>query len=165
MIVELLFFLFGSLALGAAVNVLVQKHVLYSALSLILMLGAISGLFVLLEAELLAVMQIVVYTGAIMVLFVFVIMLLNVEPEEKGESDPHRWLKFLGIPSGLFLLAMLSSTLWQVRVPGAETAVPVGSPADIGRSLFTDYLLSFEATSVLILIAIIGALVLAKRDI
>ena len=159
-----LFFLFGALALGAAINVLVQRHVLYSALSLIVMLAAVSGLFVLLHADMLAVVQIIVYTGAIMVLFVFVIMLLNVSSEEEEGQDPLRWPKFVGIPAGLFLLAMVSSRLWQVE--GEITAVSdsTGTPRDIGTSLFTDYLLPFEATSVLILIAIIGALVLAKRD-
>jgi NADH-quinone oxidoreductase subunit J len=166
MIVETLFFLFGALALGAAINVLVQRHVLYSALSLIMMLASVSGLFVLLRAELLAVIQIVVYTGAIMVLFVFVIMLLNVASEEEEESgDPNRWLKFVGIPGGLFLLAMLSSSVWSVDIAQAAGAEQVGSTAEIGRSLFTSYLLPFEATSILILIAIVGALVLAKRDI
>ena len=162
--IQALFFLFAAVALGAAINVLVQQHVLYSALSLILMLGAVSGLFVLLEADLLAVTQIIVYTGAIMVLFVFVIMLLNVTTEEERGRDPLRWLKFVGIPAGLFLLAMISSVVWQFRPAIAETPSSVGGPAAIGASLFTDYLLLFEATSVLILIAVIGALVLAKRD-
>ena len=160
---EIAFFLFGAIALGSAINILVQKHVLYSALSMIVMLGSIAGLFVLLHAEMLAVVQILVYAGAIMVLFVFVIMLLNVGRE--GESpDPMRWLKFVGIPAGLFLLSLLSSSVWHAD-SGPQTASSfVGSPEAIGSSLFTDYLLPFEATSVLILIAIVGALVLAKRE-
>jgi NADH-quinone oxidoreductase subunit J len=164
MIVQILIFLFAAVALGAAVNVLVQRHVLYSALSLIVMLAAVSGLFVLLRAELLAVVQIIVYTGAIMVLFVFVIMLLNVTTDEDTEPDRYRWLKFAGIPLGLFLLAMLSSVFAGLRLTAPDPAVDVGSVQAIGRSLFVDYLLPFEATSLLILIAIIGALVLAKRE-
>ena len=162
MMIETLFFAFAAVALGAAVNVLVQRHVLYSALSLILMLGAVSGLFVLLGAEMLAVVQIIVYAGAIMVLFVFVIMLLNVTTDEDEEPDRHRWLKLAGIPLGLFLLAMLSSVVGGVEPIGA--APEIGSAEAIGRSLFTEFVLPFEATSLLILIAIVGALVLAKRE-
>ena len=164
--IETLFFLFAALALGSAINVLVQKHVLYSALSLIVMLASVSMLFVLLRADFLAVIQILVYTGAIMVLFIFVIMLLNVASDEPERADPLKWLKFVGIPAGLFLLAMVSSVIWQL--PGAVVGDPastLGSPSSVGMSMFTDYLLPFEATSLLILIAIIGAVVLAKRDV
>jgi len=166
-ILQTLFFLFGAIVLGAAINVLVQRHVLYSALSLIVMLGAVSGLFVLLRAEMLALIQIVVYTGAIMVLFIFVIMLLNVSTSGEETPDPLLWLKFVGIPGGLFLLALISSAVWPIEIPGAgdaAAATRAGSVEAIGLSMFTDYLLAFEATSVLILIAIGGALVQAKRD-
>ncbi len=112
--IEALFFLFAALAVGAAINVLLQKHVLYSALSLIVLLISISGLFILLEANFLAVINIIVYAGAIMVLFVFVIMLLNLPPDEDG-PDRLRWLKFLGIPMSLFLLFLILATLWHVR--------------------------------------------------
>ena len=101
--IEALFFLFAALAVGAAINVLIQKHVLYSALSLIVLLVSMSGLFILLEADFLAVINVIVYAGAIMVLFVFVIMLLNLPADEDG-ADRLRWLKFLGIPMALFLL-------------------------------------------------------------
>ena len=164
--IETLFFLFAALALGSAINVLVQKHVLYSALSLIVMLASVSMLFGLLRADFLAVIQILVYTGAIMVLFIFVIMLLNVASDERERADPLKWLKFVGIPAGLFLLAMVSSVIWQL--PGdvvGDPASTLGSPSSVGMSMFTDYLLPFEATSLLILIAIIGAVVLAKRDV
>jgi NADH-quinone oxidoreductase subunit J len=158
-----LFFFFAALAVGAAINVLAQKHVLYSALSLILMLTAMSVLFILLQADFLAVIQVIVYAGAIMVLFVFVIMLLNL-PEDEDGADRLRWLKFIGIPLGLFFLILVVAPLWNV-----ETNVPVppqfvGSPAAVGESLFTDFLLPFEVTSLLILIALMGAVVFAKRD-
>ncbi len=104
--IQILFFFFAALAAGAAVNVLVQKHVLYSALSLILMLTAMSGLFILLRADFLAVIQIIVYAGAIMVLFVFVIMLLNLPADEDG-ADRLRWLKFISFS---FWLARLYGT-------------------------------------------------------
>ncbi len=163
--IETLFFLFAALALGSAINVLVQKHVLYSALSLIVMLASVSMLFVLLRADFLAVIQILVYTGAVMVLFIFVIMLLNVAADEEEGADPLKWLKFVGIPAGLFLLAMVSSVIWQIPLDVGDTNSTLGSPSSVGMSMFTDYLLPFEATSLLILIAIIGAVVLAKRDV
>src|SRR5262249_16823314 len=158
--IQVLFFFFASLAVGAAINVLVQKHVLYSALSLILMLTAVSVLFVLLRADFLAVIQVIVYAGAIMVLFTFVIMLLNLPADEDGR-DRLPWLKFLGIPLGLFLLFLIVTTLWNVQPLRAAPAQMVGSPKAIGTSLFSDYLLPFEVTSLLILIALVGAVVFA----
>jgi NADH-quinone oxidoreductase subunit J len=160
--IEILFLLFAALALGSAVNVLVQKHVLYSALSLIVMLTAVSGLFVLLQAEFLAVINVIVYAGAIMVLFVFVIMLLNLPADEDG-ADQLRWLKMVGIPMGLFLLLLIGRTV--LPVDAADGAVGIaGTPRAIGASLFTDYILPFELTSLLILIALMGAVVFAKKD-
>jgi len=161
--IQVLFFFFAALAVGAAINVLVQKHVLYSALSLIFMLTAVSVLFILLRADFLAVIQVIVYAGAIMVLFTFVIMLLNLPADEDG-ADRLRWLKFIGIPLGLFLLFLIISTLWNVEPPRAPSTQLVGSPQAIGTSLFSDYLLPFELTSLLILIALIGAVVFAKKD-
>lgn len=161
--IQILFFFFAALAVGAAINVLVQKHVLYSALSLILMLTAVSVLFILLRADFLAVIQVVVYAGAIMVLFVFVIMLLNL-PEDEDGADRLRWLKFAGIPMGLFFLLLAVRTLWDFEGGQSVQAQITGSPQAIGQSLFTDYLLPFEATSLLILIALIGAVVFAKKD-
>jgi NADH-quinone oxidoreductase subunit J len=161
--IQILFFFFAAIAIGAAINVLVQKHVLYGALSLILMLTAMSVLFVLLRADFLAVIEIIVYAGAIMVLFVFVIMLLNLPADEDG-ADRLRWLKLFGIPLGLFFLFLVTATLWNVEAVRAPQSPFVGSPQAIGQSLFTDYLLPFEATSLLILIALVGAVVFAKRD-
>ena len=159
---EVLFLLFAAIALGAAINVLAQKHVLYSSLSLIVLLTAMSGLFILLQAEFLAVINVIVYAGAIMVLFVFVIMLLNLPADEDGE-DRLRWLKLVGIPMGLFLLFMVIRTVWDVNaVPGAPELA--GTPQAVGASLFTDYVLPFELTSLLILIALMGAVVFAKKD-
>ena len=161
--IQILFFFFAAVAVGAAINVLVQKHVLYSALSLILMLTAVSVLFILLQADFLAAIQVIVYAGAIMVLFVFVIMLLNLPQDEDG-ADRLRWLKFAGIPLGLFFVPLVVATLWNVEPVVSQEAPLVGSPAAIGRSLFTDYVLPFEVTSLLILIALMGAVVFAKKD-
>src|SRR5438067_13845929 len=101
--IQVLFFFFAAVTVGAAINVLVQRHVLYIALSLILMLTAMSVLFILLRADILAVINVIVYAGAIMVLFIFVIMLLNL-PQDEDEADRLRWLKFIGIPLGCFFL-------------------------------------------------------------
>jgi NADH-quinone oxidoreductase subunit J len=159
----ILFLLFAAIAVGAAINVLVQKHVLYSALSLIVMLTAVSVLFIFLRADFLAAVQVIVYAGAIMVLFTFVIMLLNLPADEDG-ADRLRWLKFLGIPLVLFFLFLDAATLWTAEA--GITAQPgfAGTPQAIGQSLFTDYLLPFEVTSLLILIALVGAVIFAKKD-
>src|SRR5262245_42755542 len=159
--IQPLFFFFAAVAIGAAINVLVQKHVLYSALSLILMLTAVSVLFIMLRADFLAVIQVIVYAGAIMVLFTFVIMLLNLPANEDG-ADRLRWLKFIGIPLGLFLLFLIVATLWDVEPVGNAAAPLVGSPQAIGTSLYSEYMLPFEVTSLLILIALVGAVVFAK---
>jgi NADH-quinone oxidoreductase subunit J len=161
--IQILFLLFAALAVGAAINVLVQKHVLYSSLSLIVMLTAVSALFILLQAEFLAVINVIVYAGAIVVLFIFVIMLLNLPVDEDG-TDRLRWLKFAGIPLGLFLLFLIGATVWNVGVASSSTQM-TGSPEAIGQSLFTDYVLPFELTSLLILIALMGAVVFAKKDV
>jgi NADH-quinone oxidoreductase subunit J len=161
--IEVVFFFFAAATLGAAINVLVQKHVLYSALSLIVLLVSMSALFVLLQAEFLAVVNVIVYAGAIMVLFIFVIMLLNLEESEEGE-DGLRWLKFIGIPMGLFFLFLIMAALWTVSPRSSDQAQIAGTADAIGRSLFTDYLLPFEVASLLILIAMMGAIVFAKKD-
>ena len=160
--IQILFFAFAALAVGSAINVLAQKHVLYSSLSLIVMLTAVSALFILLQADFLAVINVIVYAGAIMVLFVFVIMLLNLPVDEDG-VDRLRWLKFAGIPLGVFLLSLIGATVWNVGVAANGTQMP-GTPEAIGQSLFTDYVLPFELTSLLILIALMGAVVFAKKD-
>ena len=161
--IQVLFFFFAAVAVGAAINVLIQKHVLYSALSLILMITSMSVLFILLRADFLAVINIIVYAGAIMVLFIFVIMLLNLPPDEDG-ADRLRWLKFLGSPLGLFFLFLVVATLWNVETGAGAQVQFAGSPQAIGQSLFTDYLLPFEVTSLLILIALVGAVVFAKKE-
>ena len=159
-----LFAAFGLLCVAGAVNLLAQKHPISSALSLIVVMGSLAVEFMLLGAEFVAVIQVIIYAGAIMVLFVFVIMLLNAGEEER---TPHgsRVALIFGIPGMLVGSGVLAWLL--VRTHG-DTAVPVGAmygPADaIGHLLFRNFLLPFEVTSVLILIAIMGAVVLARRE-
>jgi NADH-quinone oxidoreductase subunit J len=127
------------------------------------MLTAMSVLFILLQADFLAAINVIVYAGAIMVLFVFVIMLLNLPQDEDG-PDRLRWLKFIGIPLGLFFLAIVGATVWNVEPGPAAGTGFVGSPEAVGQTLFTDFLLPFEVTSLLLLIALMGAVVFAKKD-
>ena len=153
------------MAVAGALNLLFQKHPIASALSLIVVMGALAVEYLLLGAEFLAIIQIIVYAGAIMVLFVFVIMLLNAGVEEReGRGSRVAWI--FGFPAMLALGLLLAWALVQ-RDP-ANLPVPVGAmygPAKlVGRQLFQPYLLPFEITSVLVLIAIMGAVVLARRE-
>jgi NADH-quinone oxidoreductase subunit J len=168
---ELLFFyVFGAIAIVASILVIAQKNPIYSVLLLIGSFGALSGLYVLLEAPFVAVIQIIVYAGAIMVLFLFVVMLLNA-PHEETEHDlqVHRLLRGGPLRGGAVLaVALLVELAWALTKGGGEAgAFPgaaVTSVAAIGRSLFTDYAFAFEVTSILILVAMVGAVVLARRE-
>jgi NADH-quinone oxidoreductase subunit J len=160
-----LFLLFAAIAVVCAVNLVVQKHPINSALSLIGVMGSLAVLYLLLGAEFIAAAQVIVYAGAIMVLFVFVIMLLNAGAEKKPKRQS-LMAPLLGIPLLVTLLGLLSFIIQ--RSTGGEALVRFGEytvgARDIGRVLFTKYLLPFEITSVLILIAILGAMVLARKE-
>jgi NADH-quinone oxidoreductase subunit J len=158
----ILFLAFGAVCVGGAVNLLVQRHPINSALSLIAVMAALAGEYLLLGAEFVAAVQVIVYAGAIMVLFVFTIMLLNAGEEEKTGGS--RVAIILGVP-GMLLGSLLLA--WVVlRHSGTEAvaagALP-GDPQTIGMLLFHEFLLPFEITSILILIAIMGAVVLASK--
>ena len=163
------FYLFGAIAIGASLLVIAQRNPIYSVLLLIGSFGALSGLYVLLDAPFVAAIQIIVYAGAIMVLFLFVVMLLNA-PHEDTEFDErvHPLLRPGPMRFGAFLALVLAGELFWALTRGGDTgAFPgaaVTSVAVIGRSLFTDYAFPFEVTSVLILVAMVGAVVLARRD-
>ncbi len=162
-----LFYLFGGIALVAAINVVVMRRVFYSALSLVVCLSALAGIYLLLEAPFIAAVQIIVYAGAIMVLFLFVIMLLD--PFSGAiPADKRRYLRYFAVVLGTSAL-MLIYPLLQAYDPARAPHDPAagggaGTVAGLAQPLFTDYLLPFEVTSVLILVAIIGAVVLAKRQ-
>ncbi len=165
----LLFYLFGAIALAAAVCVISFRRVFYAALSLIVCLSALAGIYMLLEAPFIAAVQIIVYAGAIMVLFLFVIMLLDPFSGIRF-VDKKRYLAFFAWVLGgtaLVLLFPLLRSYDPGRVSHETGAAPgsLGLVAGFAGKLFTDYLLPFEVTSVLILIAIIGAVVLARREI
>lgn len=162
MSVELvLFFAFAALAVGGAINLIARRHPIHSALSLIVVMVALAAEYLLLGAEFIAAIQIIVYAGAIMVLFVFVIMLLNAGEEER--TNLSRMARWLGVPMGTLLLAMLA--YWIVR--GTKAAVSTGPPVatrELATKLFREFVLPFELTAILILIAILGAMVLAGRE-
>jgi NADH-quinone oxidoreductase subunit J len=161
-----LFIVFAIIAVASALNILLQRNPMYSALSLIGTLVALSALYIMLRAQFIAAIQIVVYAGAIMVLFVFVIMLLNT-PKERANVDKQKWLRALAIPFAGLLLAEASYVVWRVparMMPQVDSSSSgIGTTYSVGTRLFTDYLLPFEVTSVLILMAIVGAMVLARR--
>ncbi len=158
----IMFIAFGVVCVAGAINLLAQSHPINSALSLIAVMGALAGEFLLLGAEFVAAVQVIVYAGAIMVLFVFVIMLLNAGAEERTQGS--RVAIILGVP-GMILGSVLLA--WVVLKHSGTQAVAVGAlpgpPSTIGQLLFHQFLLPFEITSVLILIAIMGAVVLASK--
>jgi len=161
---ELLFFVFAVVAVAGAVNLLAQKHPINSALSLVVVMGSLAALYMLLGAEFVAAVQVIVYAGAVMVLFVFVIMLLNAGVEEH-EGRGSRVAKIFGYPAVVLLAAVLTYVLTSSATAdrGVQIGSFIGSTQDVGRLLFRDFLLPFEVTSVLILIAIMGAVVLGRR--
>jgi NADH-quinone oxidoreductase subunit J len=165
----IMFYVFAAVAVGASLLVIAQRNPIYSVLLLIASFGALSGLYVMLDAPFVAVIQIVVYAGAIMVLFLFVVMLLNA-PHEETEADERRHILLRSGPlrfGGLLAAALAFELVWALAHGGESGPFAGGSTssvAAIGRSLFTDYAFAFEVTSVLILVAMVGAVVLAHRE-
>ena len=161
----ILFLTFALIAVVCAINVVVQTHPISSAISLVGVMASLAVLYLLLGAEFIAAAQVIVYAGAIMVLFVFVIMLLNAGAEARhGRS---LMAQLLGAPLLVALLGLVAyfvERLYPRSVSVHFGGFTHGTPLDIGRALFTTYLLPFEATSVLILIAIVGAIVLARKE-
>ena len=180
-----LFYFFAIVAVVASLLVIAQRNPIYSVLLLIASFGALSGLYVLLDAPFAAVTQIIVYAGAIMVLFLFVVMLLNA-PHEETNSDLGRGTGAAGSDDirvhplrrpgpmrfgAALAVVLVVELMWALAKGGGETGAFSGAPGGgvssvraIGRSLFTDYAFPFEVTSVLILVAMVGAVVLARRE-
>jgi len=161
----LLFFLFAVIAVGCAIRLVRQTHPISSAISLIGVMCSLAVLYLLLGAEFIAAAQVIVYAGAIMVLFVFVIMLLNAG----AEQTPGKSLvaALLGLPALAAMAGLLAYFLFR-SMPNSPAVrfgdFTLGGPRQVGEVLFTKYLLPFEATSALILIAILGAVVLARKE-
>jgi NADH-quinone oxidoreductase subunit J len=165
-----LFYVLAAFAVAASALVIGQRSPVYSVMLLIASFGALAGLYVLLDAPFVAVIQIIIYAGAILVLFLFVVMLLNAPTEapvlQRLAPGPRR----LGAVLGVALVAELGWALWRaamVREPVSAngSAQAVESVRAIGQVLYTDYAFAFEVTSILIIVAMVGAVVLAKRHV
>jgi len=161
----LLFILFAGMAVGCAISMVAQRNPLYSAISLIGVFISLACLYVTLAAPFIAAVQVIVYAGAIMVLVVFVIMLLNVEEEDRR---PMRLSSL--VPIAVALAAVFfAETAFIIFFVHTSPATPVGNISDVGQTasigagLFTTYLLPFEVTSILLLMAVVGAITLARR--
>ncbi|HUX45828.1 MAG TPA: NADH-quinone oxidoreductase subunit J [Terracidiphilus sp.] len=158
----ILFLLFAGFCLAGAINLLLQTHPISSALSLIVVMTSLAVLYLLLGAEFLAAAQVIVYAGAIMVLFTFVVMLLNAGREEKTLGS--RAARMIGFPSVVAILSLLAMVVLHIKGTGsAALRDGITSTHELSTVLFTKLLLPFEVTSILILIAILGAVALADR--
>lgn len=163
----ILFLTFAAIAVACAINLVLQTHPISSALSLVGVMTSLAVLYLLLGGSFIAAVQVIVYAGAIMVLFIFVIMLLNTQGER---TKPKRNVLPIAIALPLlFSLIGVLAAIVATQVPAGEIVkfgtFNGGDPLTFGRAMFTRYLLPFEVTSVLILIAIVGAVVLAKKEI
>jgi len=157
----ILFIVFAGFCLAGAINLLVQSHPINSALSLVVVMSSLAVLYLLLGAEFLAIAQIIVYAGAIMVLFTFVVMLLNAGREERTLGS--RAGKIVGFPAVVVFLGVIATVILKAHDLGtASLSDPITKTEDLSKVLFSDLLLPFEVTSVLILVAILGAVALAR---
>jgi NADH-quinone oxidoreductase subunit J len=170
---QVLFYVFGAIAVLTSALVIGQSNPMYSVLLLVASFGALSGLYVQLDAPFIAVIQIIVYAGAIMVLFLYVVMLLNAPQEDAAEWDRTHPLRRGGASRfGSLLAVLLVLQLgWALsRTAEVRNAIGLGRDATdvsnvrtIGRVMFQEYVFAFEATSILILVALVGAILLAAR--
>lgn len=161
---QILFWFLTALALIGAIGVVSSKNPIFSVLWLIIVFFAISGHYVLMNAQFLAIVNIIVYAGAIMVLFLFVIMLMNLNAE--AEPVKNIYLKMAGIISGLCLMIVLVAALSHSDVQNTviRPGTAVGLIKNLGNALFTQYVVPFEIASVLFLSAMVGAIVIGKKD-
>lgn len=160
---QITFWILAVMAVASAAGVVLRRNPIHSALFLVVHLATLAAFFLKMRAEFLATAQIIVYAGAIAVLFVFAIMVLIPGREETG-PDPLRSQRLLAVPVAGLLLVLLAVMLRSALFSGPGPAAPVaGGVASIGRALFTDYLFPFEVTSVLLLVALVGVMALAKR--
>ena len=160
---QIAFWILAVMAVGSAMGVVFRRNPIHSALFLVAHLATLAALFLKMRAEFLAAAQVIVYAGAIAVLFVFAIMVLIPGKEETG-PDALRAQRLLAVPVAGLLLVLLAVMLRSALFKGDAPAVAVpGGVAAIGRVLFTDYLFPFEITSVLLLVALVGVMALAKR--
>ena len=162
-ITQILFWVLSITALFSAIMVVSSKNPVYSVLWLIITFFAISGHYVLLNAQFLAIVNIIVYAGAIMVLFLFVIMLMNLDKDT--EPQKNKWLKLAGAVAGGCLLLVMVAALRHTETHMTELAKgDIGLIQNLGNVLFKDYVLPFEISSILFLSAMVGAVVIGKKE-
>ena len=164
-VLEILFYALSVFALSSAIMVLISKNPIHSVLWLILVFFAISGHYILLNAQFLAIVNIIVYAGAIMVLFLFVIMLINVKKDK--EPQKQLFVKFIGVIAGGSLLTLLIALVKQTdSILGEKVLLKEGTIGlihPLGKALFSDYVIPFEISSVLFLSAMVGAVLIGKK--
>jgi NADH-quinone oxidoreductase subunit J len=162
---EILFYALSAFAIISAVMVLISKNPIHSVLWLILVFFAISGHYILLNAQFLAIVNIIVYAGAIMVLFLFVIMLMNVKKDK--EPQKQHLVKFIGVIAGGSFLTLLIALVKQTSQLEGKTVLlkegTIGLIHPLGKALFSDYVVPFEISSVLFLSAMVGAVIIGKK--
>lgn len=163
-ITQILFWFLTALALAGAIGVVSSKNPIYSVLSLIVVFFAISGHYVLMNAQFLAIVNIIVYAGAIMVLFLFVVMLMNLNTD--SEPIKNVYLKMAGVISGLALMIVLIAAISSSETQHLAMAkgTNIGLIENLGKTLFNQYVVPFEISSVLFLSAMVGAILLGKKD-
>lgn len=161
---QILFFFVALVAISSAVYFVFARNPLYSILSLILTMFSIAGLYILLNAQFLGIVQIIVYAGAIMVLFLYILMMLNLNKAD--ESKKQNLMKFVGVFSaGLLLIGILGAFRgYKVQAAAADVDSTVGLTKNLGRLLFNEYVLPFELASLLIFAGIVGAVLIGKKD-
>ncbi len=163
--VPVVFFILAAVAVATALGTILSRNAVYSALFLVLNFATIAVMYLTLNAPFIALSQITVYAGSIMVLFLFVIMLLGAERLPKGKSL--RWQPWLAVPLALILAGEFAYSLFHWTGQMTTVAAPpanFGAPQSIGQALFTQYSLPFEVTAVILLVAVVGAIMLAKPD-
>lgn len=164
-ITQILFWLLSVMALFGALMVITSKNPVYSVLWLILTFFAISGHYILLNAQFLAIVNIIVYAGAIMVLFLFVIMLMNLN--KTTEPSKNRWVKFAGAVAGGCLLLVLVAALRNIEIKDNLAEVKggdIGLIKNLGKELFSTYVVPFEISSILFLSAMVGSVLIGKKE-
>lgn len=161
-ITETIFWALSSAAILAALMVIFSKNPVHSVLWLIVVFFAISGHYVLLNAQFLAIVNMIVYAGAIMVLFLFVIMLMNMNADQ--EPNKSKWMKMAGVVSGGSLMLILVASLKNSTAIAGGQDAGIGLIQQLGRTLFSEYVVPFEISSVLFLSAMVGAIILGKKE-
>lgn len=161
---QILFFFVSFCAVASAVYFVFAKNPLYAILSLIVTMFSIAGLYILLNAQFLGIVQVIVYAGAIMVLFLYILMMLNLNKEDEGRKQG--LLKFTGVFAAGILLIGILGAFKGMKFTNVGTGVDssVGLTKNLGRLLFNEYVLPFELASILILAGIVGAVLIGKKD-